>query len=201
MFSVFNTANDIPQNYFKERKVIKAVVVDIIDGDTYRVRHITRWRYWHTYKGSLKDNTIVVRIAAVDCPETAKFGKPGQKFGEESKIFATQKLLGKPVLVKLISKDQYGRVIGLVNYKDSRLHIFTSSRRDISEELLRSGLATVYRQGGAQYDGGVERWNKLEATATQKRKGMWVNGADGVQLPSDYKKQQRKSKPPAADQI
>ncbi len=190
-FSIFskalNTAQDIPSHYFKVKKEITCVVVKVTDGDTYRLRHVTRWRPSASFDGNLKDNTIVVRIAAVDTPETAKYGKTGQPFGKEAMEFAHEKLLGKTVKVKLLSLDQYGRVIGLVKFKETAFVVF-SRKRDISEQLLSEGLAVVYRQGGAQYDGSIERWNRLEAAAIKRKKGMWVSGVENVQLPSEYKK-------------
>ena len=65
------------------------------------------------------------------------------------------------------------------------------SRRSLKlgQELLKRGLARVYRQG-AQYDGSIERWNRLEAKAERSRVGMWGHG--GVN-PGAYKKAQKKA--------
>ena len=92
----------------------------ITDGDTYRVRNINKYNRDPKFNGLLSENTIVVRIAAVDTPETAKFGNQGQKLGPAATEFAKEKLFGKKVSVKLLSKDQYGRVVGLVKYKESK---------------------------------------------------------------------------------
>jgi micrococcal nuclease len=139
------------------------------------------------YTGLLSENTISIRIAAVDTPEIGKFGKVDQAYSQEAKDFASSSLLGKKVGIKLLAKDRYGRALGLVKYKDNKiLPGFMSSRKDISEELLEKGLAAVYRQGGAQYDGPVARWNDIESRAQKRKKGMW-KGAK-VELPSEYKK-------------
>ena len=97
----------------------------ITDGDTYRVRHVNRNNKDPKFKGLLSENTIVVRIAAVDTPETAKFGNGGQKLGPAATEFARERLFGKKVSVKLLSKDQYGRVVGLVKYKEPKVGLFT----------------------------------------------------------------------------
>jgi endonuclease YncB( thermonuclease family) len=187
----FNTVTDIPDNYFKEKREIKAIVVKVTDGDTYKVRHLASSQS-RNYQGNLKDHTITVRIAAVDTPETAKQGNPGQKYANEAKEFAERKLLNQETTVKLLSKDQYGRVVGLIKYRERGMFSWFQNDRDISEELLKQGFASVYRQGGAQYDGSVERWNTLEKEAQKHKKGIWENGAEKADLPSTYKKNIKK---------
>ena len=39
-----------------------------------------------------------------------------------------------------------------------------------SEQLLKNGLAMVYRQGGAQYGDSIDKWNYLEETAKLQKK-------------------------------
>mmetsp|Transcript_20225 Transcript_20225/g.20333 ORF Transcript_20225/g.20333 Transcript_20225/m.20333 type:complete len:252 (+) Transcript_20225:46-801(+) len=181
MFNRFETASDIPGNYFKEQKTVTGKVVKVSDGDTFRVRHTPNMFSSTDYKGKLTEHTIAVRIAAVDTPETAKFGNEGQVFGKASTEFTKSKVLDQKVKVKLYSKDQYGRVIGQVTYKDKMFS------KDLSEELLKKGLAVVYRQKGAQYGNeGLQKWEKLESIAKKQRVGIWSK--DKVELPSDYKK-------------
>jgi endonuclease YncB( thermonuclease family) len=185
----FGNANDIPSEYFKDKKEIKAIVVKITDGDTFRVRHVSRSRPNAEFEGNLKDHTIAIRIAAVDAPETAKFGEEGQKHGEIAKNFVSERLMGKRVTIKLLARDQYSRVLGLVTYRDNTiLPNFLCSKKDISEQLLIHGLAAVYRQGGAQYDGSIDRWNALEQKAIRAKRGIWMNGEKSADLPSAYKK-------------
>lgn len=188
--AVIETANDIPASYFSKQREFYAIVIKVTDGDTYRVRHsLSRSSSSLPFTGKLSEHTIAVRIAAVDTPEVAKFGKPEQPFSQEAKEFATRKLLGKRVVVKVLSRDHYGRLIGIVKYKDdSYFPSFLCRNKNMSEQLLRKGFAAVYRQQGAQYDGTIDRWNKVEAEAIRGRKGMWINGIDNVVLPSDFKK-------------
>ena len=56
--------------------------VSVSDGDTVRLRHTPSLFSSGRFAGKLSENTISCRIAAVDTPETAKFGKPGQPLGE-----------------------------------------------------------------------------------------------------------------------
>lgn len=180
----FETTGDIPAVYFKEKQEIPAYVVKVTDGDTYRIRHLAN-KNSREFKGSLTEHTIPLRLAAVDAPEVAKYGQPGQKFADEAKKFAQEQILRKDVTVKLLGKDQYNRVIGLVKYE------LNGKTYDLSEELLSRGYAVVYRQGGAKYDGKIERWNNLENIAKLEKKGIWKDGVDAAELPSDYKRAMR----------
>lgn len=185
---IYETASDIPSNYVKEQKVITGIVVKVTDGDTYRIRHTPNWFSTPVYSGPLSEHTIAVRIAAVDTPETAKFGASGQPLGDEVKNFAKSKLLDKKVKVKVLSRDQYQRVVGTVSYSTGFF-----SRKDISEELLSKGYAFVYRQGGAQYgDGGINKWNSIEEQAKKKKLGVWSD--PNFETPSEYKKRTKKNK-------
>eukprot|EP00596_Hydrurales_sp_CCMP1899_P004350 CAMPEP_0119039160 /NCGR_PEP_ID=MMETSP1177-20130426/8520_1 /TAXON_ID=2985 /ORGANISM="Ochromonas sp, Strain CCMP1899" /LENGTH=236 /DNA_ID=CAMNT_0007002707 /DNA_START=167 /DNA_END=877 /DNA_ORIENTATION=+ len=184
---LYETVDSIPKQYFKEQKTITGEVVKINDGDTFRMRHIPGFWANSDFKGALKDHTLVVRIYAVDTPETPKFGNSGQPYGEDASKFAEKTLLNKKISVKLLSKDRYGRIIGVVNYhKDGFLGV-KGKEADISEELVKEGLAVVYRQGGAQYDGSIQRWDKLELMAKKQKIGIWSQ--QKVQLPSEYKKE------------
>jgi micrococcal nuclease len=187
---VFETADDVPPEYFRNQKEIKAIVVKVTDGDTFRVRHVTgNEKTAPRYDGALKGNTIAVRLAAVDAPETAKFGEAGQPLGEAAKVFVEERVAGKRVTVKLLSRDRYGRVVALVKYRDNAwLPNFLCTKKDISEQLLLHGMAAVYRQGGAQYDGPITRWNELEKQAIRYKRGIWMNGEQNADLPSAYKK-------------
>jgi micrococcal nuclease len=190
---VFDTANDIPTIHYQDKKEIEAVVIKITDGDTYRVRHVNSRHRNPEFAGKLSDHTIAVRICAVDTPEISHMGKPAQEFSKEAVDFATDKILGKKVKLKLQAKDRYGRALAFVEYTDSRgLKIF-NSKNDMSEELLKRGLAVVYRQGGAQYGGSIDKWNYMEDAAIRNKRGLWVNGKSKAELPSEYKKKHSSS--------
>ena len=176
----FDTADDIPETFFREQREISARVVKVVDGDTYRVRHLPFFFSSGEFEGGLQKNTISVRVVAVDTPETAKFGAAGQKYGAAAAEFASRKLLNQKVSVKLYGRDQYHRVLGSVYYKEG------FSKRDIGEELLKSGLAVVYRQRGGKYPNGISFWNKIEEEARRQKRGIWAERS--IELPSEYKK-------------
>ena len=64
-----------------------------------------------TWCVDLKDETLHIRIAAVDAPENAHFGNPAQPFAKESWDWMKALLTGKRVKVQLIRKDQYLRIV------------------------------------------------------------------------------------------
>lgn len=120
---IFKTAENVPLEYLKSNKVITCRVVNIVDGDTIRVRHTPGGQVCrhptevHTpWKGKLKDETILVRVYAVDAPEKQKFNKPGQPFSEEATKLLEDRLLNKIVYVKLLSVDHYGRILARILY-------------------------------------------------------------------------------------
>lgn len=154
----------------------------------HRLRHIPGVWAPSDFKGSLRDHTLAVRIYAVDAPETAKNGNPGQPYGKEAAKFVQDKLMNKEVSLKLLAKDQYGRALATVTYEEEGVLFMKGRRADISEELVKRGLAVVYRQGGAQYGGSIDKWNRLENAAKKQKIGIWSQSAKVLELPSDYKR-------------
>ena len=45
--------------------------------------------------GRLSDETLVIRLAGVDAPETAKANQPGQLYAAEAKQFVKDKVLNQ----------------------------------------------------------------------------------------------------------
>ena len=187
----FETQDDIPRGYYKEHRSIYAEVVKVSDGDTYKLRHIpdsSSSSRGSPFVGSMKDHTITLRVYGVDTPETAKFGKAGQPYGDAATRFVEDTLLHRKVSVKLLTKDRYGRAVGSLRYRDATAP--NGPELDMSEELLKRGLGVVYRQGGAEYDGPSqkERLNALEDGARRQRVGFWSLDEASRELPSEYKK-------------
>lgn len=59
----------------------------------------------------LKDETLHIRIAGVDAPESSYFGKPGQLGADMVKSWLRKEVEGKTMWVELLRKDQYNRVV------------------------------------------------------------------------------------------
>ncbi|EQC37178.1 hypothetical protein SDRG_05404 [Saprolegnia diclina VS20] len=179
-FQRFSTVNDIPKEFFEQERTLRGKVVSVTDGDTIRVRHMP----WLAngdgdFKGKLTETTLQLRVAGVDCPETAKFGRTGQPFGEEAKAWLKGELQDQVVSFKLLMKDQYSRAVCMVYYGS------WASPTNVSEELLRQGYANIYRQSGAVYGGLLETFEALEAEAREKRVHIW--SLDKRETPAQYK--------------
>lgn len=128
-------------------------VVNVTDGDTVRVRHTPRSRVGEDafsdeplterncpiWRRNLREETLLLRLIAIDAPETAKFGSQGQPFADEATQYLRNRCLEKVVLVKLIGKDQYGRALAVVLLENKERQCFcvpVKVRRDVGEELV-----------------------------------------------------------------
>ena len=186
MLEQFPTSADIPNYYIREQRILRGTVASVADGDTLRLRHTPLFSR-STFQGKLSENTIQVRLLAVDAPEIGKFGSSSQPFAEEAKELLRKKTLGKRIQVKCAAKDQYGRLVGQVQFGG----MAGLGQVDASELLLRKGLAVVYRGKDGSYGArGRDGWEQLEADAKRKAQGMWKDGGQGVS-PSEFKRQQR----------
>jgi endonuclease YncB( thermonuclease family) len=140
------------------------------------------------------DTTLSIRIYGVDCPELQKRSSdvPSQPYAQEAKDYTSHLILGKCAKVTLLRKDQYGRAVGKVETPQPRIPILFR-RKDVSIELVRNGLATIYTGGGAVYDGNKDILHQLEKEAKNKKRGLWSQGDDMVS-PSTFKRQQKELK-------
>lgn len=122
------------------QKTITGKTVGITDGDT--VKLLTR------------DSTLIkVRLANIDCPERK------QPFSKRAKQFTSKAIFNKNVELVYLKKDRYGRFIGHVIYDDSL---------NLSNELLKNGLAWHYRK----YSKDTILQN-LENKARKQKIGLW----------------------------
>lgn len=124
------------------QQLVSGRVVAVHDGDTISVR--------------TSRTTLRVRLADVDCPET------GQSYGRRAKDFTSAMVFGREVSVETRGLDQYNRVIGHV----------TVDGRDVSETLVRAGLAWVYSRGAP--DRGL---SDAEREARARHSGLWAENS------------------------
>ncbi|KAK4230975.1 hypothetical protein QBC38DRAFT_355589 [Podospora fimiseda] len=174
------TSAHIPPSYFHRRGLF-GKVTSVGDGDGFHLYHtpggrLAGWGWLRTVPSSkkeLKGNTIPIRIAGVDAPEGAHFGRTAQPFATEAQNFLDSYILNRRVRAYIYRKDQYDRIVASVYVRKPP---FFFPRKDVGLEILKAGLATTYEaKFGAEYGGAKkeENYKASEALAKQKGKGMW----------------------------
>ncbi|KAL4063066.1 hypothetical protein V8B97DRAFT_2026509 [Scleroderma yunnanense] len=192
------TAEWVTPDILARRKWVKGVVTSVGDADNFRLYHMPgigwhwpfKFRRVPTLNKDLKDQTIHIRIAGVDAPEGAHFGKPAQPHAEESLLWLRKRIEGRTVYCQLVRKDQYGRIIAVPLVSRRFLPTFLCKRwgSPLALEMLRSGMVTTYEQAGAEYGPwSREEFLRVEAEARASRRGMWKYGRVG-ETPAEYKK-------------
>lgn len=128
-------------------------VESVTDGDTIRVM----------YKGVNEP----VRLIGINTPEVARYGQPGECFGQEAGSFARKKMNGKKVyLVRdgmQDDRDRYGRLLRFVILED---------QTNVNELMVRKGFATYE----AQYPVAEPFRSRLanaQRSAQESTAGLW----------------------------
>lgn len=119
---------------------------------------------------------IPVRLAGIDAPECAHFGKPAQPFSSEALAWLESYILGRRVRAHIYRRDQYERVVATVYVRKPLFFGLLRRRRDVGLEMLREGLATTYEgKIGAEFGGEKmeRRYRDAEEEARRRGRGMW----------------------------
>ena len=132
--------------------VVEGRAVRILDGDTIEILDANKV----THK---------VRLAEIDAPEK------NQPYGKDAKAALSKMVFGKPVTVKVSTRDRYGREIGNVYL----------GKIDVNGSLVKYGYAWVYGQYPHR-DVLIE----YEQDARQNERGLWA--AEKQIPPWDYRK-------------
>ncbi|HET8523739.1 MAG TPA: thermonuclease family protein [Thermomicrobiales bacterium] len=158
------------------KEAVPATFVDIVDGDTIKVR----------IDDARKDNRIyTVRLIGIDTPETNySYGNHPECYGKEASK-RTESLLVAAVndqvwLEKDVSEtDKNGRLLRYVWYTstiDGKVHL-------LNEQLVREGyaLAKTYRPDTARQ----EELDAAEKEAIRNAAGMWLSCDASVSMDPD----------------
>jgi endonuclease YncB( thermonuclease family) len=168
------------QPHVWRKRSLYGYVTRVGDGDNFHLYHtpggrLAGWgwmsgRKVHDLKpAELKGQTISVRIAGIDAPECAHFGKPAQPYGPEALEWLKGYIQHRYVRAYLYSRDQYGRVVATTYRRKWMLF-----RSDVGLEMLKRGLATVYEaKFGSEFGGKEEKYRKAEERAKRRAVGMW----------------------------
>ncbi len=110
-----------------------------------------------------------IRIAGVDAPELAHWGREAQPYSKEAFEWLTNLILNRRVRAYIFRRDQYDRVVAQVYV---RRWLF---KRDVGLEMLKMGLATVYEaKTGAEFGKVEEKYRAAEEKAKEQNVGMWA---------------------------
>jgi endonuclease YncB( thermonuclease family) len=170
----FTDVVDIPSRFFgPTAPYLTGTAVSVSDGDTLRFFH--KPTIFHSSSlgklQKLSSHTLPIRLCTIDTPETPKFGKPGQPFGEEAKNKLQSLVEHRTIQIQLLTKDQYGRAVGQVFVPRT---IPFWPRQGVDEILLQAGLAEVYQGMGAVYGKqGKDSYLHMEHQARTAKKGIW----------------------------
>jgi len=121
--------------------VMKGKVYSVKDGDTIVLSY--NW------------NSVMIRLADIDCPER------GQPYWREAKIFVSSLVWREKVRVDVVGTADWSRMIGVVMLSDGR---------NLSRVLVRNGLAWWYPKYSDDSTYAV-----LEKEARDKGLGIWQN--------------------------
>ncbi|KAF1986158.1 SNase-domain-containing protein [Aulographum hederae CBS 113979] len=197
----------IKPGFYRQRSLF-GKVTSVGDGDNFRLFHtpggrLTGWgwlpgRSVPTKREDLSNRTIHVRIAGVDAPELAHFGRPAQPHSEEALAWLKSYILNRRVRAYIYRRDQYDRVVATVWV---RHWLF---RKDIGLEMLKRGLATVYEaKFGSEFGEYEAKYREAEKKAKKNKIGMWAEpsviarflgkGSPAYESPRDYKTRMQSS--------
>ncbi|KAH9477145.1 putative endonuclease lcl3 [Psilocybe cubensis] len=179
------------------KRWLRGVVTSVGDADNFRLFHTPplggytwplKFRSIPSLSKDLKDETIHIRIAGIDAPEAAHFGKPAQPYAAESLEWLRNNILGKSVYCQVLRKDQYTRIVAQVYLSPRILPGFLFHGKNVSAEMLKAGWAVTYQQAGAEYGHlGKDGFLRLENEAKAARRGIW-KGGKSLETPSQYKR-------------
>ncbi|PKY04842.1 nuclease domain protein [Aspergillus campestris IBT 28561] len=186
----FPDAISISPKYLRQRSLL-GQVTSVGDGDNFRIFHTPGgrlagwgwlpWKKVPTLRKELRDNTIHVRLAGIDAPELPHFGRPEQPFAREAHTWLTSYLMNRRVRVYIHRHDQYQRAVGSVCVRRALDFPIPFRRRDVSYEMLKRGLATVYEaKVGAEF-GGEEMERKY------RKAEWWAKLRGKLESPREYK--------------
>ncbi|KAJ7678561.1 hypothetical protein B0H17DRAFT_1078740 [Mycena rosella] len=186
----------VTPNVFTRKGWVKGRVTSVGDSDNFRFYHTPgfgwnwplKFRIIPSTAKDLKDKTLHIRVAGVDAPEAAHFGRPSQPYSEESLAWLREKILGKTVYCQLLRRDQYSRIVSNVTLAPRFLPGSWVAGKSLSLEMLRAGWVTTYQQAGAEYGKeGLDEFLRVEDEAKAAHRGMWMHGTT-AESPSEYKR-------------
>lgn len=185
----FPTSANVQESFFR-RRTLFGKATSVGDGDGFHLFHtpggrLAGWGWLRRIpktRTDRKGQTIPIRLAGVDAPEGAHFGRPGQPGAAEALTFLSDYILNRRVRAQIYKRDQYNRIVATVYV---RRFLF---KKDVGLEMLKQGLATVYEaKSGVEWGGQKEVYEAAEAQAKAKKLGIWSGKQKDFESPRAYK--------------
>jgi micrococcal nuclease len=139
--------------------MVRAEVVDHVDGDTVRVRIASNGAVVPAELGVVE----TIRLIGVDTPETVHPSRPVERFGKEAGSFTRTRLLGRQVYLAFDwdLRDRYGRLLA---------YIYLDNGECFNALLVREGYAHAYTRFSFQF---MDEFRALEREAKAEKRGLW----------------------------
>ncbi len=146
----------LPSIAMPAETVFRAKVLEIVSADMIVLK-----------KGN--GETVTVKLSGIDCPKT------GQSHFIRARLFASQRILGQEVIVKLEtgSSESAQPPPATISYDEG------GSQRSLNSELLEAGMARRSVSPSATN----LTTEELEAEARKLRRGLWAD----PNLPSTFR--------------
>ena len=179
LFWSFN--NQMNRIFLKRRFFIALLTLSLLVSNSglltasqYRVTRVTDGDTIQVVAG---DTKTTVRLVGIDASEVSHSkNRPGQPFSKAAAKHLAAMVLNKTVEIKSYGPDRYGRTLAEV----------VAGRRNMNLEMLRAGLAEVYR-GKPPPGLDMRPYWKEEYDAKAAKRGMWAQGDDYVS-PKEWRK-------------
>lgn len=126
------------------------------------------------------------RLSGIDAPELHQDCKDAHGASWPCGVRARselRRLIGThPVECKTVTVDRFGRIVATC----------VAGGKDLAEEMVRSGFATVYTRSGM-----ASPYDRVQAEARVEKRGMWAGSFD---VPSDWRRANPRDDDPANGQ-
>jgi endonuclease YncB( thermonuclease family) len=155
--SAQEAAGSPPKPAPKRAQTIRGRVIEVIDGDTLRVRPLER----------TKRSVYDVRLIGIDTPETKKPGTPVECGGREATANLERIAQGRRVVLRTDpTHDTFDRYDRLLAYAKLR------GGPEAATVQLRAGWAEVYVYGGRPFER-VGAFRGVQRSAREAGRGVW----------------------------
>ncbi|KAF1951889.1 SNase-domain-containing protein [Byssothecium circinans] len=172
------SVNHIKPEHFRRRSLFGQVTT-VGDADNFRLFHTPGgriagwgwlpWKKVPTTRDKLSNNTIHIRIAGVDAPELAHWGREAQPYSKEALEWLTAYIHNRRVRAYIFRRDQYDRVVAQIYVRRWLV------RKDVGLEMLKTGFATVYEaKTGSEFGTFEQKYRDAQEKAKQQKVGMWA---------------------------